>query len=65
VSERIENIRRAVEAMHACKAKQEKSDPVIVLYGDAKVRVWEGLVERFALTGHPQATHCYAWEFCG
>lgn len=51
--------------MHACKAKHEKSNPVIELYGDTKGRVLEGFVERFALMGHPKATHCYAWEFVG
>jgi len=25
--------------------------------------VWEGVVESFALTGHPKAKRCYAWSY--
>jgi hypothetical protein len=25
--------------------------------------VWDGVVEVFNLTGHPQAKRCYAWTF--
>ena len=25
--------------------------------------VWDGVVELFELTGHPQAKRCYAWSF--
>src|SRR5580658_8752950 len=33
---------------------------------DEKLRnqtVWEGVVESFALTGHPKAKRCYAWSY--
>lgn len=26
-------------------------------------KVWEGVVESFALTGHPKAKRCYAWSY--
>jgi hypothetical protein len=35
--------------------------PVREMFGD-KV-VWEGVVEKFALLGHPKAKWCYAWSF--
>jgi hypothetical protein len=61
MSERIENIRRAVEAMHECKAAHEQSTPVVEMFG--KQTVWEGVVEAFVLTGHPKAKRCYAWSY--
>lgn len=44
-----------------CKAQHEKSVPVIEMFGDKTV--WEGVVESFAITGHPKAKRCYAWSF--
>jgi hypothetical protein len=61
VSEGIENIRRAVEAMHECAATHEGSVPVKEMFGTETV--WEGVVESFALSGHPKAKRCYAWSF--
>lgn len=61
MSDRIENIRQAVEAMHGCKAAHEQSIPVIEMFG--KETVWEGVVEAFALTGHPKAKRCYGWRY--
>ena len=61
MSERIENIRQAVEAMHECKAAHEQSIPIIEMFG--KQTVWEGVVEAFTLTGHPRAKRCYAWSY--
>ena len=31
------------------------------MFGDKTV--WEGVVESFAITGHPKAKRCYAWSF--
>ena len=53
MSKRIEDIRLAVEVMHNCAAKHECSVPVIEMFG--KDEIWEGVVEMFALTGHPNA----------
>jgi hypothetical protein len=61
VSERIENIRQAVEVMHECKATHERSVPVKEMFGPQTT--WEGVVESFVLTGHPKAQRCYAWSF--
>ena len=61
MSKRIEDIRRIVEETHNCAAKHEYSVPVIEMFG--KNEIWEGAVEMFALTGHPNAKRCYAWNF--
>ena len=53
MSERIENIRRAVAAMHNCEAAHERSAPVKEMFGTETV--WEGVVESFALSGHLKA----------
>lgn len=60
MSKRIEDIRLVVEVMHDCAAKHECSVPVIEMFG--KDEIWEGVVEMFALTGHPNAKRCYAWS---
>ena len=61
MSKRIEDIRLVVEVMHNCEAKHERSVPVIEMFG--KDGIWEGVVEIFSLTGHPNARLCYAWNF--
>jgi hypothetical protein len=61
MSPRIEQLREAVEVMHKCKAQHEKSVPVVEMLGAQTV--WEGVVESFAITGHPKATRCYAWSY--
>jgi hypothetical protein len=61
VSERIEQLRLAVETMHHCKASHEASTPIRETF--CGQTVWEGVVESFALTGHAKAKRCYAWSF--
>jgi hypothetical protein len=61
MSERIENIRTAIETMHKCKAAHERSVPVVEMFGSKTV--WEGVVESYALTGHAKAKRCYAWSY--
>ncbi|HTS16368.1 MAG TPA: hypothetical protein VMP11_02235 [Verrucomicrobiae bacterium] len=61
MSPRIEQLREAVEVMHKVKAQHEKSAPVLEMFGDKTA--WEGVVESFAITGHPKAKRCYAWSF--
>jgi hypothetical protein len=61
MSERIENLRTAIETMHGCKAKHECSAVIVEKFRHETV--WEGVVESFALTGHPKAKRCYAWSF--
>jgi hypothetical protein len=61
MSQRIEQLRQAVETMHKCKARHVESKPVIELFR-GKV-AWDGVVEAFELTGHPHAKRCYAWSY--
>ena len=61
MSKRIEDLRLAVETMNHCKARHEASTPIRETF--RKETVWEGVVESFALTGHPKAKRCYAWSF--
>jgi len=61
VSERIEQLRFAVETMRRCKASHEASTPIRETF--RRPVVWEGVVESWDLTGHPKAKWCYAWSF--
>jgi hypothetical protein len=61
VSERIENIRKAVEQHAECRAKHRDSVPVTEGYLDQIM--WEGVVEVFDLDGHPKANRAYGWQF--
>jgi hypothetical protein len=47
--------------MHGCKATHEQSAVIVEKF--RKQTVWEGVVESFALTGHPKAKRCYAWSY--
>ena len=61
MSERIDNLRTAIETMHHCKAAHEQSAVIVETFKNQTV--WEGVVESFALTGHPKAKRCYAWSY--
>ena len=61
MSERIDKLKTAIEAMHRCAARHVASEPVIELFrGEV---AWDGVVETFALTGHPKAQRCHAWSY--
>lgn len=60
-SRRINKIHLAVETFEACKASHVESVPVREMFRDQVV--WEGVVEVFALSGHPKAKRCYAWGY--
>ena len=62
MSERIENIRKAVEKHAECRAKHRDSVPVTEGYLDDQI-AWEGVVEVFDLDGHPKANRAYGWQF--
>ena len=61
MSERIETLRTAIETKHKCKAVHEKSTVVMEKFKSG--RLWVGVVESFALTGHPKAKRGYGWSF--
>jgi hypothetical protein len=61
VSERIESIRKAVEAMHGVAAWHVESTPIRETFRGQVV--WEGVVETFGLRDHPKAKRCHAWSY--
>jgi len=64
MTERIENLCKAIENEHNCNAKHAGS--VFVTVMDELLKVWEGSIEVFLLEGHREATICYGWrEFDG
>ncbi|MFN2621705.1 MAG: hypothetical protein ABR611_02570 [Chthoniobacterales bacterium] len=61
MSERIENLKRAVEWAYHCKAQHTSSTPILEVWGGEVV--WDGVVETFELEGHVNARCCYAFPF--
>jgi hypothetical protein len=59
MTHRIVNLRDAITRLHGCESKHLGSVPVKETFQGAKV--WDGVVEVFSLTGHPQAKFCHAW----
>jgi hypothetical protein len=57
--ETVERLKRAVEDRHQCSAVHARTVPVHEQVDGQTV--WQGEVEVFDITGHPQARHCYAW----
>jgi len=55
-----EDLRRAVESMHSCRAKLAQTALVRETFHGAPV--WGGVVHIFDLTGHPKAARAYAWS---
>ena len=61
MTERIANLKTAIETMHRCKAVHFASEMVIELFrGEV---AWDGIVETFDLRGHPKAKRCHAWSY--
>jgi hypothetical protein len=59
---RLEQLRNTIEHRHDCQAEHVSSVRVVEMAGFRKT--WQGVVEVFELTGHPDARNCYAWR-CG
>ena len=60
MSERIENIAKAVERAAGCAAAHLESVVVVETFqGQA---MWEGMVEIFTLQGHAKAKRAYGWQ---
>lgn len=56
----IVRLRRAIARRHRCRAEYSSSRVIVeqLPYGRG---IWRGVVGVFDLTGHPEATRCYAW----
>jgi hypothetical protein len=59
VSRYITNLQAALRARVGCECSHLTCGLVHIKQGT--ITVWRGMVETFALTGHPTATHAYAW----
>ena len=56
----IQELKGVVERLHGVKSSHIESVPVKEVFQGKTV--WDGVVEVFALKGHPQADKVYAWE---
>jgi hypothetical protein len=61
MSGRIDKLKAGIEKMHHCRAAHVSSETVLEMFrGDV---AWDGVVETFAITAHPEAKYCYAWSY--
>ena len=60
MSERIENILRAVEKAAGCPATHLESAVVVETFRGQTI--WQGVVEAFELQGHAKAKRAYGWN---
>lgn len=56
----VEDLRAAVESQHGVDTMHAKAVPITETFEGQTV--WEGIVHVFEITGHPEATRCYAWS---
>ena len=59
MSKRIDDLKTFIERGEKCRAKHVLSEPIREDFRGN--RVWEGVVETFALDDHPTAKRAYAW----
>ncbi len=55
-----EDLKRAVERLHHCRATFLEDVAVVEMFGEETV--WGGVVSVFSLEGRPMVTKCYAWS---
>jgi len=55
----IKRLRKAIRDLHGVDSAHLRSEAVHEKFQGRTV--WEGIVEVFALKGHPKATQAYAW----
>ena len=56
----VDDLPSVVEQMHDCSAMLVSTEAVSETFEGQPV--WEGIVHVFEITGHPEATRCYAWS---
>ena len=57
----IAGIQDAIRKQHGCESKHLGSISVTERFQGKTV--WDGTVEVFSVTGHPNAARCYAWSY--
>lgn len=60
MSERIEDLKAAVEEIHLEKVEHVESVPIVEMFRTEMV--WEGVVEVFRFLDYPKIERCYAWR---
>jgi hypothetical protein len=60
-SEYLHNLALAIQKGHGCECEHSGTSTVVEFYEGQKV--FEGSIETFTLSGHPQATLAFAWGF--
>jgi len=58
----IQLLQKAIKETHGCEPRWEASVRVEEEF-EGKT-AWSGIVEVFALIGHPKAKYAYAWTYC-
>jgi hypothetical protein len=53
-------LKQTIEELHGCEANYIATEHVRESYEGTLV--WDGAVSLFGVTGHPEATMCYAWS---
>lgn len=56
----VEALQQAVEGLHSCRATFLRTEHVHETFRGETV--WEGNVHVFRITGHQNATECFAWS---
>ena len=56
----LNELQDAIRKLHGCESFHLESVPVTERFKEQTV--WDGVVEVFALRGHPRAMKCYAWS---
>lgn len=56
-------LKDAIRRLHGCESEYVGREEVMETFQDETV--WNGYVEIFNISGHPQATRCYAWSWAG
>ncbi|QJE94467.1 hypothetical protein [Luteolibacter luteus] len=57
----IQNLTEAVTALHGCDCAHSGTSRVVEFYEGQKV--FDGNIETFTLSGHPEASEAFAWAF--
>jgi|SRR5882672_3468815 len=64
--EHLLQLKDAIRRLYGCESEYAGREEVMETFQDEDELVWNGYVEIFNLSGHPQATKCYAWsDFTG
>ena len=61
MSEYLDNLRDSVTALHGCGCSHLSTSRVVEWFESQKV--FDGPIETFKLSGHPEVTKAFAWAF--